>query len=321
VFVEGHGERHPTRSGNHDLSAWADELKAKGFNIKSLNLSDTPAIPDNTTVLVLAGPEVNLLPGEVELIRGFVRDGGNLLWLADPGDLHGLEPLAADLGISWQPGTIVDPTTQLLGLNDPRLALVTEYPAHALTQNLNALTLFPQARGIATAEAGDWQGQAFLRTVPRAWAETGALSGAIEMNEGSDVPGPLAIGVAKSRQLGADAANAASAPTEETTAASSGTESETSQSKREQRVVLIGDGDFISNAYLGNGGNLDLGLNIVNWLSHDDRLIDIPAKTTADRTLELTPFQQGFIGFGFLAVLPLLLAGTGFLVWFKRRRS
>lgn len=88
----------------------------------------------------------------------------------------------------------------------------------------------------------------------------------------------------------------------------------------QQRIVVIGDGDFLSNAFLGNGGNLDLGLNIIQWLSRSDALINIPSKTAPDRKLELSPIASGAIAVGFLFVLPIVLIGTGAIVWFKRRR-
>ena len=90
--------------------------------------------------------------------------------------------------------------------------------------------------------------------------------------------------------------------------------------KGEQRVVVTGDGDFLSNAYLGNGGNLMLGLNIFNWLAHDDSYISINPRPAPDLSLILSPLAQGFIGFGFLLALPLLLISAGIGVWVRRRR-
>ena len=87
----------------------------------------------------------------------------------------------------------------------------------------------------------------------------------------------------------------------------------------EQRVIVIGDNDFLSNAYLGNGGNVELGLNLFNWLNHDDQFISITARTASDVNLELSKPAQLVIGFGFLVVLPLLLLGTGFTIWWRRR--
>jgi ABC-type uncharacterized transport system involved in gliding motility auxiliary subunit len=83
---------------------------------------------------------------------------------------------------------------------------------------------------------------------------------------------------------------------------------------------VIGDGDFISNTYLGNGGNLDVSLALINWLTHDDQLIPIPVKTTIDSQLDLSRAQAAVIGLGFLFVLPILLLSIGAWIWWSRRR-
>lgn len=90
--------------------------------------------------------------------------------------------------------------------------------------------------------------------------------------------------------------------------------------KKEQRIVVMGDGDFLSNTFLGNGGNLDLGLNLVNWLNHDDTLIAVGARTAPDTTLNLSRTATAVIGLGFLFFLPLLLLGFGLTIWLKRRK-
>ncbi len=296
VFLEGHGERKPLGEANHDLGAWGQRLAEKGFKIRSQNLVAEPAIADNTALLVLAGPQTDLLPGEVALIQQYLEAGGNLLWLADPDGLHGLRPLADALGLGFVPGIIVDPTTQVLGISDPRLAIVSTYPPHPVTRNFDVITLFPQAAGIAQTPPPGWQAQALLVSAERSWSETGELNGQIAFDEGQDTPGPLTLGVVMSRARGGE------------------------EDGGEQRVAVIGDGDFLSNAYLGNGGNLALGMNLVNWLSHDDRFIDIPLKTAPDRNLSFSPLAQGLIGFGWLVLLPLGLAATGAVIWWRRKR-
>jgi len=303
IFVEGHGERKPQGVANHDLGQWSQQLTTKGFRVQTHNLVQNPQLPENTQVLVLAGPQMNLLPGEVALINQYVAGGGNLLWLTDPSDdgdqkQHGLMPLATQLGIDFEPGMIVDPTTQVLGVSDPRFALVADYPGHAITRDFDALTLFPQSHGLVIAPPDGWQARVILQTEKRSWSETGDMSGEIQFDAASDVPGPLTLGVALTRPLSTGDA----------------------ESRQEQRVVITGDGDFLSNAYLGNGANLLLGMNMINWLANDDQLINIPVKTATDRNLQLSPLAQGMIGFGFLFVLPLLLAGSGFLIWWKRRK-
>ncbi len=301
AFLSGHGERNPAGQANHDLGKFGTLLEQKGIAVQSLNLAETPRIADDTNVLVIADPRTTLLAGEVQLVHRYVQSGGNLLWLVEPGNLAGLEPVAETLGIEFLPGVIVDATTQLFGIDNPAFALIPDYPMHPITREMSSLTLFPQATALEVSAPDPWQAEALLTTLDRAWTEIGALSGTIRFDQDSDERmGPLDIGFAftrprQHRDAGSDEASA------------------------EQRVVVIGDADFLSNAFLGNGGNIDLGLNLFNWLNHDDSFITITARTAGDVNLELGKAAQILIGFGFLFGVPLLLLGSGFAIWWRRR--
>lgn len=306
LFLTGHGERDPRGQANHDLGEWGRQLTERGFKVETLNLAETREVPPRATVLVVAGPQVGLLPGEVELIRGYLDRGGNLLWLLDPGEgLHGLAPVAEALGLTVQPGTIVDPTTQLLGVDNPAIVVVTRYPFHPITDALELVTVFPMAAGLTVQAPPPWEGEPILTTVVRAWSETGELKGELALDASGDVRGPLDIAWALTRpRPAADATPGESALAQAPA----------------QRVVVFGDGDFLANTYLGNGGNLDLGMSVVNWLASDDVLLAIPAKTAPDLRLTLTDTALAAIGFAFLLVLPLALIGTGVVIWYRRRQ-
>lgn len=306
VFLEGHGERSPTGRANFDLGQFGEELGRKGIRPSLLNLAITPDIPDNTDVLVLAGPKVNLLPGEVAKIQGYVKRGGNLWWLADPGDLHGLAPLAQQLGLKFLPGIVVDASTQLLGIDDPTFALVAEYPPHPITQGFSAMTVFPAAAALEKAGDSEFERTPFLSTVLRSWTEIGPIEGKIKFEaEKGEREGPLTIGYALTKEQSKTDKPSGNKKAEEQTP--------------EQRVVVIGDGDFLANTYLGNGGNLNLGLNIVHWLGQNEQFINLPVKTARDKSLNLSNIAAVAIALGFLVLLPLSLFGTGAYIWFKRR--
>ena len=295
VFLAGDGERNPSGEHNFDMGDFSKQLTDKGFKLEPLNLAANAGVPDNTAVLVIAGPQAEVYPGMVKLIRDYVRRGGNLLWLGDPGSLYGLDPLAADLGLHFGNGTIVDPNTQLLSINDPTITLVAKYPEDSpVVSGLNVMTLFPGATSVTPDKDSGWQQDEFLQTLPRSWLMTGKLAGSVGFDpKRGDKQGPLPIGVALTRSV---------------------------PGKGEQRVIVTGDGDFLSNAYIANAGNLDLGLDIMNWVAHDDSFIDINPRPAPDLSLSLSPAAQLFIGFGFLAILPLILLFTGIAVWMRRRR-
>ncbi|MBA1149579.1 ABC transporter, partial [Ectothiorhodospiraceae bacterium WFHF3C12] len=90
---------------------------------------------------------------------------------------------------------------------------------------------------------------------------------------------------------------------------------------REQRVAVVGDGDFLSNSYLGNGGNLPFGLNLLQWLLASDTLLETYQPATPDQRLAFTRTGQAVTGLGFLLALPVLLAAIGGWRWWRLRRG
>ena len=299
VFLTGHGERSANNDANFDLSLFSDELKRKGINNQPINLIESPTIPKNTSLLVIADPKSALLPGEISIIKQYVTSGKPLLWLTEPGSTHNKNILNDLFGISALQGIVVDATTQMFGINDPTYALVAEYPNHPVTQQLQAMSLFPGAAGLKSNDNASFTTSPILSTLERSWTEIGDISGDIQFDNDSDeTQGPINIGYELTRKVTVD-----------------GQLSETNQ-----RIAIIGDADFLSNAFLGNGANLDLGLNLVQWLNQDDNLIDIPAKTAVDTSLNVSQLWTLIFGLGFLIVLPLVFIATGIIIWLKRKK-
>ena len=88
-----------------------------------------------------------------------------------------------------------------------------------------------------------------------------------------------------------------------------------------QRMVVIGDSDFLSDAYIGAGANLNLGLNAFNWLIGDDDFISVEVPSAADTKLELNDQHLAIIGFGFFLIIPVTLLLIGFRIWYVRRNK
>lgn len=299
MFIEGHGERDAYGEANYDLQLFAARLSEKGFQIQPVNLMHSTSIPHNTSILVIADAASALLPGEVDMISQFVQGGGNLLWLADISQDHSLDSLAEQLELEFLPGVIVDPSTQILGLSRVDFALVADYPRHAITEQIKALTLFPRAQALQfNGEHSDWQAVPLLATQARSWNEVGELKGQISQgDQHGERAGPLNLGFGLTRSLQKE-----------------------DGSLQTQRIIVIGDADFLSNQYLANGSNLDLGLNLFNWLSHDDNLIAISPRTAPDSKLELSSNSQLFIALTFLLLLPITLLAAGIRIWLVRRK-
>lgn len=316
VFLTGHGERDAQDEDEPGYSILRKELDRQGLKVRGLNLAESPRVPDNTSVLVIASPQTSLLPGEVQLLRDYVTRGGNLLWLDDPGSRQGLTPLADDLGIKWLKGTAIYPDYKELGTGHPAIALIVSYPRHAITEHLNSLTLFPFAGGLAAKKDSDWRATAILKTPPRSWLETGSLdSSAVTFNEkDGDQVGPIDIGFALQRPAPhnkpeTDAASDKASP------------KDTDQAKpAPQRAVVIADSDFLANSQINQLGNLKLGLSLFQWLTNRDSQIAVNVPAAPDSSLQLAPWEGRFIWYGYVLCLPLLLLGLGVGRWWWRQR-
>jgi ABC-type uncharacterized transport system involved in gliding motility auxiliary subunit len=292
MALDGHGERRLDGRANHDLGEFGNQLVAKGFKTAALNLVQAQDIPDNLSVLIIAGPRVDLLPGEAGKIRRWVEKGGNLLWLIDNESLRGLPPLADELGLELISGTVVDPRAG--GLNLPAtFALATSYGQHRITENSTMTSVFPYSRRIAPSQRTKWHFQPLVEVAKDGWLETGGINDKVAFDRNRDIHGPITVAAALERDVGS----------------------------RKQRVVVAGSGNFLANQYIGTLGNLDLGVNMVNWLAGDDSLITVQPRTRSDLSLEMSRAGLALIGIGFLVVLPLGFLVAGGLIWWRRRKG
>jgi len=303
MYLVGHGEPKLDGIANFDMgSLFGAKLKQSGFQLAPLDLALAQDVPDNVSVLVITQPQVDLMPGEVDKILRYVDRGGNLLWLVDPGPLHGLERLAEKLGLQLPPGIVIDPAAT--GMNAPaNWALAADYPPHAITHNFDLTTAFPSARPLLwddsppdSKDTTRWQYHALVEVAPRGWVSREVPNGKVpklHFDKRHDTPGPVDIAVALQRHT----------------------------NDRDQRIVVVGNGAFLFNSFAGNGGNVDLGLNMVNWLAGEEHLITQKLRPARDSKLQLSKTQLEIISGVFLLVLPLLLAGAGGYLWWKRRRA
>ncbi|OIR05585.1 ABC-type uncharacterized transport system [mine drainage metagenome] len=288
AYLGGHGERKLEGIANDDLGDFGARLKQLGYSAVSLNLALAQDIPANTSVLVITQPQIRLMPGEVGKLLRYIDDGGNLLWLADAGPLRGLEPLAEKLGISFMPGIVIDPAAQ--EMNAPLdWTLGTGYPPHAITRNFDLITAFPDARAISVDQKDGWQTHTLVEGAQRGWVSDHGIGKHIDKDR--DIPGPFSLAVTLQRSV----------------------------NDREQRIIVVGAGSFLANVYSGNGGNLDLGINMVNWLAKEERLITVQPHAAKDGKITLSKNQLTTISVSFLVLLPLLLVAVGTLQWWRRK--
>jgi ABC-type uncharacterized transport system involved in gliding motility auxiliary subunit len=289
--LDGHGEGKLEGVANFDLGDLGTQLREKGFRISTVNFAVAQDVPHNTSVLVIAGPRVDLLPGEANRIKRYLERGGNLLWLVDFDSLRGMDVVAEYLGLDLIDGIVIDPSASAQRL-PASFTLASAYAEHPITDRLESNTVFPYARRIEAHEGSEFYFTPLVQAAAGGWLETTSVRDA-SFDGDSDIAGPITVAAALERDVG----------------------------DKRQRVVVIGTAKSFANQYIGLLGNIDLGITTMSWLAGDDSLITIEPKNRVDLTLELSRPEMAAIGFGFLIFLPLGLLVSGGIIWWRRRRA
>ena len=301
MYLDGHGERNLIGIKNHDIGEFGKQLEKKGFKFANPDLTIAPAVPSNGAMLVIAGPQVDVSDVEAKKIKAYLEAGGNLLWLLDDDNLRGLKNVAEYIGLQVSPGIALDMASAQYGA-DARVSFASLYGEHAITNNFMLRTLFPEAHQVTAqgTEENGWKVSNLVEVAPNGWLASTKLAKDAKptFNEKTDKRGPINIGVALERTYG----------------------------KKGQRIVVMGNGNFLSNTFITNGGNLDFGINIINWLAGDDKLITIQPMPLKDINMTIPDTDSGRIiawtvFHAFQYFIPLALMIAGFYLWWKRRKA
>lgn len=316
-FIQGHGEHNiDDGSAKPGYAGFTQALKNDNFDVAKLTLAQEGKVPDDASMIIVAGPKIDYLPQEVDLLRGYLRRGGKILLMVDPPDKPDAAPLtnliafAREWDIDLGNNVIVDTSGlgQLIGANEAVPIALPAPGGHPITKDFGVMTAFPLARSASPIDGGvgGHNAQKVLETSNRSWAETDIKTlfagGGVKLDlDKGDKAGPITI------------ASAVSAPAD----ASAGTAVATS--KGESRMVVVGDSDFVSNGAINSAGNRDLSLNIANWLAQQEDMIAIRPRDPADRRITMTQDQMFWLWIFSMFIIPGVLFAAAVGVWWKRR--
>jgi ABC-type uncharacterized transport system involved in gliding motility auxiliary subunit len=305
-FVRGHGERG-IDDPRDDTGYWqvARTLERENASVTSFDLTTAVALPADADAVVIAGPRGDLPAQEIALLDAYVRDGGALLVLLDPAPLPRLGALLARYGVAAGEDVIVDQSGRLLGA-EALVVRVPYYRMHPVTAPSDVPAVLVGARTIdVPRESRD--AQSVARSAESAWATPeidAARRGEVAFREGRDRRGPLPVMAAVTVPREGDGAPGA---------------------RRPGRLVAVGDADFGAGEYLDLGGNRDLLLNSVSWLTDEEALIARRPRELAEIARPLSPLvltERQAHGIFLLAVVcePALVLAIGGVVVVRRRR-
>jgi len=304
-FVVGHGEHSPfdtdERRGYNEV---AKALEREGFTIRALDHVPPTGVPGDCRVVVLAGPTREFLPGEIESLDSYLRQGGQMLLLVDPGAPLGIVTFLERHGARAGNDVVVDERNRLMG-TEPSMLHVPAFNRSIFRSELEA-AVFPVARTIVPTEEGDKSGRVKVLALssPDSWAyvEGGKLPdrGARFRRE-KDQPGPLPVGVYIEVPRERDG-SPVSTP---------------------GRIIAFGDSDFAANLSLNWRGNKDVFLNSIALLAEDPTLVAVRRKGLPRGSISpiyLTESQDRLVFWISVVVMPASVALIGITIAARRRR-
>ena len=307
-FLAGHGEMRPDDvDRRRGLSGIRDELRARHYEIASLDLNLSHKIPEDAALIIVAGPQGRLQPFEEELFRNYLTTrAGRLMLLLDPGYPHGLENLLFDWGIIVQDDVIFDPHPEsITETNDMRLWRFAQDASH-ITDNLmnNGMFLTVGPARTVSDDLGrslddGLRVKKLIATSSLAWGEKSyrIRNKLPEYTPGQDLKGELGVMVISERLKPAHL----------------------DLSVPGGRLAVFGTADLVTNDRIITVGNLNLFIATVNWAVDRDTQLNIPVRPIERFQLALSADEFVRLRLGLLLVVPGIVALLGLGVYWTRR--
>jgi ABC-2 type transport system permease protein len=310
IFATGNLERNIYKLGDREyraltnLKSFRNSLLNQGFDVDTLALETQP-IPAGISALVLADPKIALSPAVLVKLQQYVDAGGNLMVTGEPGKQALLNPFLQQFGVQLLEGIIVQQSKDL----QPELATpyLTEtaaalYPPLEHAHHDSARVSMPNATAVGYTDTGAYAIKPLLVTNPNiGWLKKGKLvkdSAAIEfMPQEGDERRSFPLAVSLTRKVNG----------------------------KEQRIVIAGDADFMSNTELQRfnlrTANFAFNTGLFSWLSYGEFPIDSSRPPAKDIKAFVTKDQVKWLRILYLWVLPGILLAFGTILLIRRKRK
>ena len=339
-FLTGNLERSVNRSGDRDyknltsLKTFRQSFINQGFDVDTVTL-DSQTIPKDISTLVVADPKIPMSEEALDRLKKYIDEGGNLLVACEPDRQTQVRPLLSQLGVVLVEGQIVQKSRDFApNLVTPDLTRFTLNLSRSLEKNRadSMKIAMPGVAGLKYTPTAGFTMQPLLVTNPDlSWNKKGKLD--LELITNSDATGYTRSkvktieeddkGTGKKSEIG----TLKFLPEEGDEQGSFVTALSLSRkiNNREQRIIVTGDADFMSNAELGRlnmrSANFDFNTALFKWLSNGEFPVDTSRPMTKDRRVTVDLAEANFLRMLYVWILPALLALVSTIFLMRRKRK
>lgn len=296
VYIpQQYGEGNVLLENEQGYSFLKESIEGEGYTVQVLDFSSKEVLPLDKSLLLFLAPKKEYLPGEKKKIQEFLDAGGKAMFLLEPLHTDIVRDLLESKGFIPGRDTIVD--KEAFTFRDGVMGvqpLVDTFSSHPSVKDFGKTILLSTAVSVRKkADADAVREIAF--TSETSWAETdlASLYSETPLAEKSDedIVGPVSIASVSENSVG----------------------------EREQRLMVIGDLDFVSNVNIRQLFNRDFFLNSLNWVVGEDEGVKIRAGTLKKSQQVVTPQQFSTIFTIAGVIIPEIILLLGIGVWVSRR--
>ncbi|MDD3840543.1 MAG: GldG family protein [Clostridia bacterium] len=292
-LLKGHNET------DIDSMRVSQEMKNENYQIKHLDLVTMDSVPQDADMILVVSPKKDLSDQETDKMINYLREGGRALFLLDivDEDLANFQEVLKGFGLKIGGQLILEGDSSRHTGNPMWIA--PEIKGHEITNKLISNDMNVILPGSANVEILDRRKKdldisAILASSDKSWAKADLKTAESLEKEASDVEGPFNICVAAVDESG-------------------------QQDKKDARIVVCGNGVFITDEFFGISGNTDLFMNTLNWLEGREERISIRAKSLVSDRLDITWIQAIISSIISIGIIPLIILIAGLIVWLRRR--
>jgi ABC-2 type transport system permease protein len=298
-FLEGHQET----GLDVELFRLKNQIENEACTAESVNLVKAGGVPDDADVLVVVSPKRDLSSEEKAMLKQYLFRGGRMILLLDVlGDqtkLSNFGELLNSYGIGITNNFVVEEDQNYYYTNN-NMYLVPDYTDQSIVKSIKAENLaiiFPYSMNLELIQTDDKNLiiEPVLRTSDNSWSRYNIMDATPAMTD-DDVQGPANVAVAVERDNSDDR-------------------------QKNTKIFIAGNAKFIDNNMLEIQGNADLFMNAVNWVRDKNEAISIRSKMlNSNQMMVRGPTFNALLVVSVL-IIPMLVFGTGFVIWLRRRHA
>ncbi len=315
-FLSGHEEK----GIYSDLSVFEKNL-AEQYEVITVTIdSETgqmDAVPD---ILVVAGPKAEMSDGDKEVLRTFINNNGKVFFMIDTVSID-----MQTLQVSANENSLTDLVEEFgVRINNNIVGDLRSHESISLGGGaFNYIVPYPFWPRITGEENNPISGK--INMVPIPW-----VSSLTAVDDKKEVVSLLTTTDAGFEQtenfdLLPDQDFSTISPnslSKKIVGMSVVNKQEEEQSSNDIRLVVVGDSDFLTDAYVNSNPSAILfALNSVDWLAQDEQLISVRSKQRQMSSLVFEKEgQKNTVKYINLIGLPVLVAAFGFAYLYKRKK-